>query len=86
MKKRQAKKIVKQNLICCARYFGGPEQVATAGSIQYPEHTYRKALHTLLRQMEREARIKAPGCIERMAEINNDMTQERLRYLVGKAA
>ena len=54
MKVRQAKKIVKSNLILCRSRIDGPQDVVTGGRVPHPEHRYRKALLILIRRMERK--------------------------------
>lgn len=51
MKRRQAKKIVRRNLIRCRTRITGPEDLATGGRYAYSEPTYHKALRIVFRKL-----------------------------------
>lgn len=59
MTSRQAKKIVKRQVIRCRRRIDGPQDVTTAGDCEYGETTFRRALRIALRKLDRKiARAK----------------------------
>jgi hypothetical protein len=60
MKLRQAKKIVRGNLIRCRTRIDGPEDLTTGGRHAYPEATYRKALRIVLRKSPNLSKRKVP--------------------------
>lgn len=86
MKTRQAKKIVKNQTIICRKRQDQAAKVRTAGRIDYGEPTYQKALRIILRKMDRELAVRAPGAIERLAELNRQKNAARLRALIAGAA
>lgn len=71
MTKRQAKKIVKNQIIRCKSEIDGPEDIVTGGCTDYPEPVYRMALHKLRRALDREQRGGSLSrCIELYRHIN----------------
>lgn len=86
MTKRQAKKIVKKQIIRCKSRYDGPADIVTGGCHDYPEETYRKALIKLQRRMNRETMNPTAGSIERCAEVMRDMTRARLALFIGRLA
>lgn len=84
MNKRQAKKIVKNQSITCRARLDKPAKVRTAGRIDYGEAKYRKALRIVLRKMDRELEERAPGAIERLAELNRQRNTARLQMLIAR--
>ena len=85
MRTRQAKKIVKRQIIRCRRRIDGPEDITTGGRASYAEGVYQKALRIILRKMDRELKERAPGAIERLAGLNRERNALRVAELVRRA-
>lgn len=66
MTKRQAMKIVKNQIIRCRSRIGGPEDIITGGRKDYPPHRYLAALR---RALQRESKKREPGAISRCAAL-----------------
>ena len=86
MNRRQAKKIVRNQVIRCRSSFDGPEDIVTGGRTQYPEATYRRALIKLMRKMNRETAKPTEGSIDRCAQVMRDMNRARLALFIGRLA
>lgn len=86
MTSRQAKKIVKNQIITCRKRQDQAAKIRTAGRIDYGEATYRKALRIILRKMDRELTERQPGAISRLADFNRQRNAARLQMLIDKAA
>lgn len=77
MTSRQARKIVKQQIIRCRSIIYGPEDIVTGGTVEYPEHIYRRALRILRRELDREIREPKPGAIARCAALYREINLVR---------
>lgn len=86
MTRRQAKKIIKQQVIRCRSRFDGPEDIITGGSLEYSEGMYRAALLNLQRRMNRETANPKSRSIARCNRINMELNRARLALLIGRMA
>ncbi len=86
MTSRQAKKIVKKQMVLCRFHFDGPEKVLTAGVYSYAEGVYQKALRIIHRKMDREMKAPADGSIARLADLMAEQTAARVQVLIRRAA
>lgn len=85
MNTRQAKKVVRNQAIQCRRHYDGPADIRTAGRVNSPESRYCVALRIHLRKLDRETTERAPGAIERCADLYRQMTADRITCLSGIA-
>ena len=74
MTSRQAKKIVKQQMIRCRSRIDGPEDIVTSGTRDYRPHQYVAALR---RALAHESKSREPGTIARCTALYNEINRKR---------
>ena len=86
MKTRQAKKIVRNQIIRCRSRMEGPEDIVTGGRKDYGRARYDKAMRLLLRKLDRERKDPKDGAIARIGKIHSQMNWARVQYLIDRDA